>query len=55
MLLRGVVCSEINKFEQVSSDRHQMSLAEGMSPGLMSRGEEGTLPCDLSHDAFDVT
>ena len=24
----------------------------GRSPGLMSRG---TLPCDLSHDALDVT
>ena len=42
----------MNKFEQVSSDHHQMSLA-GVPPGLMFRGvpglmlvgrEGGTLP-----------
>ena len=39
-------CPQVNKFEQVSSDRHQMSLAVrspdlmgGRSPGLMSLGE----------------
>ena len=32
---------------------HQMLLGGGVrSPGLMSGG---TLPCDISHDAFDVT
>ena len=60
----------MNKFEQVSSDHHQILLA-----GLMSRGEDlphltfaktgkgGTLPdifqgylmCNLFHDVFDVT
>ena len=56
----------INKFEQVSTDHHQMSLArEGMSLHLMPKGKAtgkaagdwspglmsgGTLPCDLSHD-----
>ena len=35
--------SQINKFEQVSSDHLQMLLVGG------------TLQCDLSHDAFDVT
>ena len=48
------------KFQQVSSDHHQMvprsdvKGERGMSPGLMS-GERGTLPCELSHDAFDVS
>ena len=42
----------MNKFEQVSSDHHQMSQAGGRLPGLISRGY--WLPCDLSHDAFDV-
>ena len=44
----------MNKFEQVSSDDHQMSVAGGRYTGLMSGGG-GTLPCDLSHDAFDHT
>ena len=54
----GVPC--LNKFENVSSDHHQMSLGWG-SPGLMCRGiphlacPGDTLPCDLSDDAFDVT
>ena len=43
-----------NKFEHVSSDHHQMSLV-GKSTSLMSGKEGSTLPCDLSHDAFDVT
>ena len=56
------VSSQMNKFEQVYSDYHQMSLAG--SPGLMSKGKRvayltfagggDTLPHDLSHDAFDV-
>ena len=33
---------------------HQMSVVGKGSPGLMSRGG-GTMPCDLSHDAFDAT
>ena len=72
------LASQMNKFEQVFSDHHQISLGRGylglMSrglvegvprfdvqgvrargcPGLMSMGE-GTLPCGLSHDTFDVT
>ena len=44
----------MNKFEQVSSDDHQMSVAGGRYTGPMSGGG-GTLPCDLSHDAFDLT
>ena len=67
MLLRGSVGPQVNKFEkQVSSDHHQMSLAGeggvaeeeegwGWSSGLMSGGRGVTLPCDISHDAFDVT
>ena len=43
---------QMNKFQQVSSDHHQMSLARGRSPGLMLRR---TLTCDLSHDAFGVS
>ena len=27
----------------------------GRYPGFMSSGGGGTLPCDLSHDVFDVT
>ena len=62
----------LNKFEQVSSDHHQMPLARRGPPGLKSRGgyltwpvpggyptrpvgRGGTLPYDLSQDAFDVT
>ena len=37
---------QVNKFEQVCSDQHQISLA---------RGGEGALPCGLSHEAFNVT
>ena len=60
----GWLGPQVNKFEQVSSDDHQMSVAgrdpqigclgwgEG-SPGLMSGGR-GTLPCALSNDACDV-
>ena len=47
---------QMNKFDQVSSDHHQMSLAGGslglISPYLTIWG--GSLPSDLSHDAFDV-
>ena len=41
MLLWEGSGSQINKFEQVSSDLHQMSLAggRGRSPGMMSMGE----------------
>ena len=51
----GGVDSQVNKFEQVSNNDHQMSVAGGgaRSPGMMSRWW-GTLPCDLSHDACDV-
>ena len=34
----GGVGPQVNKFEQVSSDDHQMSVAGGMSPGLMFAG-----------------
>ena len=56
----------MKKLQQVSSDDHQMSLVGWVSwvvrypegggwdiSGPMSRGV--TLPCDLSHDACDVT
>ena len=46
---------QVNKFEQVSSDDHQMSVAGedgGRSPRMMWGGV--TLPCDLPHDAYDV-
>ena len=43
---------QMNKFQQVSSDHHQISLARGRSPGLMLRG---TPTCDLYHDAFGVS
>ena len=43
---------QMNKFEQVSSDHHQMSLLGDKSPGVNGGVP---LPCDLSHDAFDVT
>ena len=60
----GWLGPQVNKFEQVSSDDHQMSVAgrdpqigclgwgEG-SPSLMSGGR-GYLPCDLSTDVCDV-
>ena len=59
----------MKKFEQVSSDEHNLSVAGGRCrcPCLMSRGRgvgaqvrspgeagKGTIPCDLSHDAYDV-
>ena len=63
----GGVGPEVNKFEQASSDDYLMSVAGGeglgpqvwrwggdRSPGLMSRKRD-TLPCDLSHDACDIT
>ena len=51
--------SPVSKFEQVSSDHHQMSLTGG-SPGLVGGYSTwcfpgGSLPHDLSHDAFAVT
>ena len=59
---------QVNKFEQVSSDDHQMSVAgvgplQWWAPDVNSRGyprsdvqgEGGTLLCDLLHDACDVT
>ena len=43
---------QVNKFEKVSNVDHQMSVARGVG----ARSDVGgTLPCDLSHDAFDVT
>ena len=51
---RRWVCPEVNKFEQVYSDDHQMSVAgEGESTQVPYK--RGTLPRDLSNDAFDVT
>ena len=66
----------MNKFDWVSSDNYQMSVAEGwvsqvpfpgggcfpekisnvsgVFPSVEGWGG-GTLPCDLSHDACDVT
>ena len=49
----------MNKFEQISSDHHQMSL--GILPDLSRGGRTlpdlsqggGTLPRDLFHDVFD--
>ena len=37
---------QVNKFEQISSDKHQMSVAEAEG--------EGTLPYDLSHDTHEI-
>ena len=51
MSLSGELGPRMNKFEQVSSDDHQMSLAEGV---LYLTFPRGTLPRDLSHDAFDI-
>ena len=61
----GGLGPQVNKFEQVSSDDHQMSVAGrdpqigclglgGRGPQVWCPGEEGTLPCDLSNDACDV-
>ena len=49
---RGL-CPQVNNFEQVSSDDHQMSVAGREYPRSLVRG--CTIPCDLSHDACDVT
>ena len=55
MSVQGAVGPLVNKFEQVSSDYHQMSLARGwVCPGVgISPGVP--LPCNLSYDACDVT
>ena len=53
----------MNKFEQVSSAHHQMSLvgvsrSDGQGGTLtdLSQGKgRGALPYDLAHDTFDVT
>ena len=58
---------QVNEFEQVSSDDHQMPDVGGggRSPGLMLwgwsparsdalRGRGSTLPCNLSHDTCDL-
>ena len=45
----------VNKFEQVSSDDHQMSVVgDGVPRSHVEEGGEVTLPCELSSDAFDV-
>ena len=44
--------TQVNKFEQVSSDGRQMSLA-GVGPQVWHLGG-GTLLRDLSHNVFDV-
>ena len=47
---------QMNKFEQISSDHHQMSLVGiGLQVSCPGTGEGDTLPCNLSYDAFDVT
>ena len=48
---------EKNKFEQVSSDHHQISVVGGMSPVMTIRchWQGGGVVCDLSHDACDVS
>ena len=59
---QGAGGTQMNKFEQVSSDHHQMSLAGG-SPGVMYGWwwwRRGVFPRSdrsyvLFHDAFDVT
>ena len=57
----------MNKFEQASSDHHQMSLVWRVGPKVWCAGGEvgpqiwsggGVGPevwCDLSYDAFDIT
>ena len=51
--------SQMNKFEQVSSDDNHMSQAGyAQSRRVCLEGRvcwRDTLPCDLSHDACDVT
>ena len=44
----------MNKFEQASSVGHQMSVAGGGRSQVRCQEKEGTLSCDLSHDAFDI-
>ena len=47
---------QMNKFEQISSDHHQMSLVgKGLQVSCPGTGEGDTLPGNLSYDAFDVT
>ena len=48
----GVGDPEMNKFEQLSSDDHLMSVVAGSILGPLSG--VCTLPCVLSHDACDV-
>ena len=43
---------QINKVEQVSSDHHQMSLAGGRSPGLMSR--RGWVPYHVTYSMMHL-
>ena len=50
----GGVGPQVTKFQQVSSDDHQMSVVGGGYTGPVLGGG-GTLPCNLSNDAFDVT
>ena len=47
----------MHKFEEVSSNDHQMSVAGGAIGYPMSyvQGRGVYLPCDLSHDECDVT
>ena len=58
---QGDGCPDMNKFEQFSSDDHQMSVAEGGYPrshvggGWMGIPGLMSLPCALSHDTCDVT
>ena len=58
-----IVVPYLNKFQQVSSDDHQLPLAglsrsdvQGWSAGIphLTWPCGGTLSCDLSHDTFDV-
>ena len=56
--LRFQYKSQDNKPEQISSDHDQMSLAgrgERVGPQVWCPWGGGTVPCDLSHDAYDVT
>ena len=55
--LRFQYKSQDNNLEQISSDHDQMSLAgrgERVGPQVWCPWGGGTVPCDLSHDAFDV-
>ena len=51
---------QVNKFEQISSNDHQMSLAGVGMPGWREVCPGGgyvqrySQPCDLFHDAYDV-